>query len=380
MSGDAVVYLAGSGWDEVAGTDRRLATALAAVRPVIWIDPPVSMARRGHDGRRRLRAEISHPVDGLTRVRTVAPPAVTRPGVRAIARAMTARQVRRAVAQLGAPTGVVVNASAGGRFPAGVPGARVLYATDDWPGGAELMGLSRDDLLRTLRRNAADADLVLAVSPVLAEVVAAQTGTAVAVLANGTEPVLAAPTPPPAGSPALLIGQLNERLDLDVLEALVGAGLPLTVVGPRAVRDPAFGARLDDLLRAPGVTWTGLLPPEELNAHLASASVGITPYAMTDFNRSSFPLKTLEYLGAGLPVVSTDLPAARWLGTDDVDVVATPAAFAHAVGIRIATGRDADADARRIAFAREHSWQARATRLLTLSGAVAGERAEVNGR
>src|SRR5258708_23401667 len=47
--------------------------------------------------------------------------------------------------------------------------------------------------------------------------------------------------------------------------------------------------------------------------------VGITPYRDTPFNRASFPLKTLEYLGAGLPVVSADLPAARWLRANLTD-------------------------------------------------------------
>jgi hypothetical protein len=42
--------------------------------------------------------------------------------------------------------------------------------------------------------------------------------------------------------------------------------------------------------------------------------VGLTPYADTPFNQASFPLKTLEYLSAGLPVVSTDLPGALAAG------------------------------------------------------------------
>ena len=44
--------------------------------------------------------------------------------------------------------------------------------------------------------------------------------------------------------------------------------------------------------------------------------VGLTPYADTPFNEASFPLKTLEYFSAGLPVVSTDLPGSRWLRDD----------------------------------------------------------------
>jgi teichuronic acid biosynthesis glycosyltransferase TuaH len=51
-------------------------------------------------------------------------------------------------------------------------------------------------------------------------------------------------------------------------------------------------------------------------SYLAAIDIGITPYRDTPFNRASFPLKTLEYLGAGVPVVSSDIPAAHWLRAD----------------------------------------------------------------
>ena len=79
------------------------------------------------------------------------------------------------------------------------------------------------------------------------------------------------------------------------------------------------------------VTWEGEIPAVEVPARLAGAAAGITPYADTEFNRSSFPLKTLDYLSAGLPVVSTDLPAARSLGTGHVAREATPADFTRAL-------------------------------------------------
>lgn len=360
-----VVYLAGGTWDDIAGTDRRLVSALARTGRVVWIDPPVSVLRRRSGA---LRAAVSHPFRGVTRVRTFGPPALTRPIVRGLSRRLVAGQIRRALRRLGVAPELVVLAASNRRFPAGVGGLRVLYATDDWVGGAGLMGLSPVDTAEILRRNVHDADLVLAVSPALADVVARRAGTAgVEVLANGSEPVAELPAPAPAGSPAILIGQLNERLDVGILEDLVGAGVPLTVVGPRADRDPAFGRRLDEVLAAPGVDWLGARPYEELAGLMAVASVGITPYADSPFNRSSFPLKTLEYLGAGLPVVSTDIPAARWLDAEGVDIIGSGGDFAGRVRERIAAGRTADGDRRRHAVARMHSWDARAALLRALA-------------
>ena len=83
------------------------------------------------------------------------------------------------------------------------------------------------------------------------------------------------------------------------------------------------------------------------------------PYTLSDFNRASFPLKTLEYLAAGRPVVATRLPAIEWLGTELVRIEDDAERFADAVDAAIAEGLGADMVAARRAFAAEHSWDAR---------------------
>jgi teichuronic acid biosynthesis glycosyltransferase TuaH len=369
-----IVYLAGVNWDAIAGTDRRLVAALARRGDVVWVDPPMSILRRSET--RRLEGSTSPEM--ITRIRTYGPPALTRPVVRKISRWLVAGQIRRALRRLGVAPGLVVLAGSNLRFPAKLAGLRVLYVTDDWVDGSGLMGVSRADTAKVLSRNARDANLVLAVSPNLASVVAARTGVGkIEVLANGAEPVARLSAPAPAGSPAILIGQLNERLDIGVLERLAHAGIPLTVVGPRAERDPEFGQRLDAVLSAPSVDWLGSRPYDDLVELMASASVGITPYADSPFNRSSYPLKTLEYLGAGLPVVSTNIPAAELLGADDVDIVGTSEDFLDQVRKRIAQGRTRDGDRSRHAFATANSWDARAELLWTL---VARSQAGTSGR
>jgi teichuronic acid biosynthesis glycosyltransferase TuaH len=103
-------------------------------------------------------------------------------------------------------------------------------------------------------------------------------------------------------------------------------------------------------------------------AYLRVIDVGLTPYRDSDFNRASFPLKTLEYLAAGRDVVSTPLPATRWLGTDLIGVAAGPAGFAAAVTAALARPRTPEAAQRRQRFAREHSWDRRAKVLADLLG------------
>ena len=56
---------------------------------------------------------------------------------------------------------------------------------------------------------------------------------------------------------------------------------------------------------------------------LRGADAGLIPYAINDLTRSVFPMKVYEYLSAGLPVVSTPLPALA--GVAAITVVADAA-------------------------------------------------------
>jgi teichuronic acid biosynthesis glycosyltransferase TuaH len=70
--------------------------------------------------------------------------------------------------------------------------------------------------------------------------------------------------------------------------------------------------------------------------------------------------------------VSTDLPSARWLGTELVQIAGDPDAFADAVAAAVATPGGEDARASRRTFAASHSWRARADQLLGELGVAVG--------
>ncbi|PYM14521.1 MAG: hypothetical protein DME18_06545 [Verrucomicrobia bacterium] len=59
------------------------------------------------------------------------------------------------------------------------------------------------------------------------------------------------------------------------------------------------------------IECAGFVPYAEMAAQLASASVGIVPYQESTGTHCAFVAKIVEYLGAGLPVVSTPLDSAR---------------------------------------------------------------------
>lgn len=372
----ALVYCAGVDWDAPKGTDRHLVEALARIVPVLWVDPPASLYRRRAAV---VRSRLTRPAPGVVRLQTAGPPGLTRPGLRRLTELAQDRHVRRICADRSLRGVVVANPIR--TFPAGLAGPSLLYVTDDWVAGAPLMGLSQSLVRAVVTANVARAGLVAAVSPGLQRSVVALGATSVALLPNGCDvpdhPVFttdrtieASPTDlvPPSRSPAGLVGQLNERLDLASLEAVSDSGVPVLVVGPRTDRDPAFGTKLSAWLRRDGVTWLGGRPAEELPMLFARMSVGLTPYVDSAFNRASFPLKTLEYLAHGLPVVASDLPAVRWLGSPHIDSATSAESFASLVRSRW-LAQSQETIAGRVArqdFARRHDWGHRAEALLTL--------------
>ncbi len=100
------------------------------------------------------------------------------------------------------------------------------------------------------------------------------------------------------------VGVVDERLDLGLLRDLA-AGLPdwtVRVVGPVVKIDPAT------LPQAPNLEYPGLVPYDQLPDVMAGFDVALMPFALNEATRFISPTKTLEYLAAGLPVVSTRVP------------------------------------------------------------------------
>lgn len=63
----------------------------------------------------------------------------------------------------------------------------------------------------------------------------------------------------------------------------------------------------------PNVHRLGRKPYSELPAYCAAFDVALNPFAINELTLAANPLKVREYLAAGLPVVSTDIPEVRVL-------------------------------------------------------------------
>ncbi len=377
-----IVWGAGVSWAANAGTDRHMATAVAHYADVLWVDPPLSpISRRKYryGASRSPFAELSSISESILRLSTRTVPLQSHGLLRDVTWALVRAQVRRALASMGRQPKAIVASHLGNlRLQQEPTGPRyVFFGTDDFVGGATLMGVSTKRVAVEERAQLQRADAVVAISSPLVdrwrglgfegplELIPNGVNATGYLAIDETVPADIALERPVAG----LIGQLSDRIDIGLLESVLRAGCSLLLVGPY---DPRWEPeRFKALLSSPRVHWTGSVPFAELSRYMKVIDVGITPYANTQFNRASFPLKTLEYLAAGKPAVSTDLPAVSWLGTDLI-TVAMGEGFGEAARAQ-ASNTSAESICRRRKFAAAHSWKQRAEQFANFIGLGSGQ-------
>jgi glycosyltransferase involved in cell wall biosynthesis len=146
------------------------------------------------------------------------------------------------------------------------------------------------------------------------------------------------------------------------------SGLPATVP-----RDPAAW-------RAAGVELCGSVPADQIPAALESIDVGWIPFLETANNRRTIPLKLLEYMAAGKPVVASDIGfIATIVGASTCGILAPPGdAAAHADALadllmNSARARTLGSAGRQAALTR-YLWAHEGQRLVDLYQAVIGRR------
>jgi glycosyltransferase involved in cell wall biosynthesis len=126
-------------------------------------------------------------------------------------------------------------------------------------------------------------------------------------------------------------GVIDERLDYELIARLAQA-FPhgsVAMVGPVAKVDPA------QLPQAPNLHWLGQRTYAELPGLVKGFDVCLMPFAMNEATRYINPTKTLEYMAAGKPIVSTPVPDVARHFVPIVEVAASPDEFVSAVGSAI---------------------------------------------
>jgi glycosyltransferase involved in cell wall biosynthesis len=174
------------------------------------------------------------------------------------------------------------------------------------------------------------------------------------------------------------IGLIAEWVDLrlmgQVADALAASGGGSVVfVGDVRGADPM---QLAALKARSNVLFAGRRPYTELAGWCKGFSVATLPFLVNELTLAANPLKLREYLAAGLPVVSTDIPEARALAVlapdalevaNGLDFVAATVAKAHAA--------DAGPRAERSKAVLSEGWDRKVHELeVALRGAISSKR------
>ncbi|HUQ81314.1 MAG TPA: glycosyltransferase, partial [Gemmatimonadaceae bacterium] len=121
-------------------------------------------------------------------------------------------------------------------------------------------------------------------------------------------------------------GVIDERLDYELIGRLA-AEFPqgsIVFVGPIVKVDR------NDLPNAPNIHWLGQRAYTELPAFVKGFDVCLMPFALNAATEFINPTKTLEYMAAGKPIVSTPVPDVVRNFTPIVDVAPAGPEFIHA--------------------------------------------------
>jgi glycosyltransferase involved in cell wall biosynthesis len=161
-------------------------------------------------------------------------------------------------------------------------------------------------------------------------------------------------------------GMVGTRNGLDVAVravALVADELPCLTL--RIIGDGDDFARVRDLVRELGVAGTvrleqGLRPIEEIIPALEGATIGVVPIIDDPFTKYMLPVKLLEYVALGLPVICSSTPTIRAYFTEEMLAFAPPG-DAEALATRIVElyrdqGRRSQLTAEASKFTENHNW------------------------
>jgi glycosyltransferase involved in cell wall biosynthesis len=153
----------------------------------------------------------------------------------------------------------------------------------------------------------------------------------ITVIPNGVSPsdFSASPLPPRDGRQPLLlyIGTLADWQGLEVLikalpKILEKQAVRLHIVGRgRSRQRKTLAKHIRKLGLEEHVTVQPAVPHHEIPALIASADICVAPLGLNDRNvtQGACPIKVLEYMAAGRPLLASNMPIVRELVREDVD-------------------------------------------------------------
>ncbi|GAX91609.1 glycosyltransferase [Effusibacillus lacus] len=115
------------------------------------------------------------------------------------------------------------------------------------------------------------------------------------------------------------------------------------------------------LLQTSNVLWIGNRDYSELPAFARQFDAAVIPFQIREVTRAANPVKLYEYLAAGLPVISTDLPEVRCY--PHVRIGRTKEEFLQQIDEALMNDRTTEKIVKRQSVAKKESWRVRAEQI-----------------
>jgi len=164
------------------------------------------------------------------------------------------------------------------------------------------------------------------------------------------------------------IGAISEyKLDFDLLR-FVARSCPswsIVLIGGIGEGDP--WTDVSALQNIPNIHFLGQRPYAELPCYLKGIDVAILPNKLNEYTEAMFPMKFFEYLAAGKPVVTVDLPALHKY-KDIICITRSQRDFIH--GIQDALNEDSTKRECRISLAKKNTYKTRMCEMLHFVNAL----------
>lgn len=170
------------------------------------------------------------------------------------------------------------------------------------------------------------------------------------------------------------VGSVREGFDQDLICKAAHA-LPMAnfvLVGPESVNTAVLRAM-------PNIHILGPRPHNQIPSFINGFDVTVIPYIRTPLTDSAYFCKLNEYLAIGKPVVATNLQEMRLYAERHpgvIEVASDASLFIAAIQSALTQTPDADAADRRVAAARQNSWEQRFSDIMSaISEVVAAKQA-----
>jgi glycosyltransferase involved in cell wall biosynthesis len=157
------------------------------------------------------------------------------------------------------------------------------------------------------------------------------------------------------------IGLIGDKLDLCMLKGVAETYPEWSLVFLGEERAPAQAATWQALKALPNVHYLGQVDVSQVPHYVKGFDVGLLPYLCNRHAENICPLKLYDYLAAGIPIASVDIPAVREF-TSYIQLANSPQNFHQAIQTALIDTSPEKRQARRN-IAQQHSWEVRSEQI-----------------